>query len=114
MHLAKSSRLIVRLLGSSGKETRPGEILVDQKGKGVGKVLEVIGPVAAPYASVIPLTDRTNKVLGEKVYRGRPLRSETPTVNQLGGSLITLLPPSPPGTGIRVTSPVIVIFIIDG
>ncbi len=76
MHLAKSSRLIVRLLGSWGKETRPGEILVDQKGKGVGKVLEVIGPVAAPYASVIPLTDRTNKVLGIKVYRGRSLRSK--------------------------------------
>lgn len=76
MHLAKSSRLIVRLHGPLGKETRPGEILVDQKGRGVGKVLEVIGPVSAPYASVIPLTDRTNKVLGMKVYRGRQLRTK--------------------------------------
>lgn len=76
MHLAKSSRLIVRLQGPLGKETRPGEILVDQKGRGVGKVLEVIGPVSAPYASVIPLTDRTNKVLGMKVYRGRQLRTK--------------------------------------
>jgi rRNA processing protein Gar1 len=69
MHLAKSSRLIVRLVGSS-KEIRPGEILVDQNGRNVGKVLEIIGPVASPYASVIPLTDRPNKVVGIKVFRG--------------------------------------------
>ena len=76
MHLAKSNRLILRLIGSSGKETRSGEILVDQKGRGVGKVVEVIGPVDAPYASAIPLTDRTNKVVGIKVYRGRSLRTK--------------------------------------
>ncbi|HET7148897.1 MAG TPA: Gar1/Naf1 family protein [Candidatus Nitrosopolaris sp.] len=76
MHLAKSTRLIVRLLGSAGKETRPGEILVDQRGRGVGKVLEIIGPVASPYASVIPLIDRANKVLGMKLYRARSLRSQ--------------------------------------
>jgi len=75
MHLAKSSRLIVRLIGS-GKEIRSGEILVDQKGRGVGKVVEVIGPVAAPYASAIPLTDRTSKIVGIKVYRGRSSRSQ--------------------------------------
>ena len=63
-------------LDPRARKPRPGEILVDQKGKGVGKVLEVIGPVAAPYASLIPLTDRTNKVLGIKVYRGRSLRSK--------------------------------------
>jgi rRNA processing protein Gar1 len=69
MHLAKSSRLIVRLVGSS-TETRPGEILVDQNGRSVGKVLEIIGPVVSPYASVIPLTARPNKVVGIKVFRG--------------------------------------------
>jgi RNA-binding protein len=73
MHLAKSSRLIVRLLGSSSNETRPGEILVDQNGRGVGKVVEIIGPVASPYASLMPLTGRPNKVLGIKVFRGRSL-----------------------------------------
>ena len=76
MHLAKSNRLIVRLIGSSGKETRSGEILVDQKGRSIGKVVEVIGPVVAPYASAIPLRDRTNKVVGIKVYRGRSLRTK--------------------------------------
>ncbi len=75
MHLAKSSRLIVRLVGPQSKETRPGEILVDQKGRSVGKVLEIIGPVASPYASVIPLTARPNKVVGIKVFRGTSSRA---------------------------------------
>jgi RNA-binding protein len=72
MHLAKSSRLIVRLLGSSGREIRSGEVLVDQNGRSVGKVIEIIGPVASPYASVMPQTGRPNKVLGVKVFRGKP------------------------------------------
>ncbi|MFY9797833.1 MAG: hypothetical protein WAK17_13795 [Candidatus Nitrosopolaris sp.] len=76
MHLAKSSRLIIRLLGSSSKETHSGEILVDQNGKGVGKVVELIGPVTSPYASAIPLTGRPNKILGIKVYRDRSLRTK--------------------------------------
>jgi RNA-binding protein len=71
MHLAKSSRLIVRLLGSSSKEIHSGEVLVDQNGRGVGKVIEIIGPVASPYASLMPLTGRPNKVLGVKVFRGK-------------------------------------------
>jgi len=72
MHLARSSRLIVRLLGSSSMEIHSGEILVDQNGRRVGKVIEIIGPVTSPYASVMPLTDRTNKVLGVKLFRGKP------------------------------------------
>jgi RNA-binding protein len=69
LHLAKSSRIIVRLLGSSSKEIHSGEVLVDQNGRGVGKVIEIIGPVASPYASVMPLTGRPTKVLGAKVFR---------------------------------------------
>jgi RNA-binding protein len=72
MHLAKSGRLIVRLLGSSSNEIRSGEVLVDQNGGSVGKVMEIIGPVASPYASVMPLTGRPNKLLGVKVFRGKP------------------------------------------
>jgi len=72
MHLAKSSRLIVRLLGSSSKEIHSGEVLIDQNGRNVGKVIEIIGPVTSPYASIIPLIGRPNKVLGLKVFRGKP------------------------------------------
>jgi RNA-binding protein len=69
MHLAKSGRLIVKL-GTAGLETKSGELLVDENGKRIGKVLEVIGPTAAPYASVMPHTDRTNKITGIKVFSG--------------------------------------------
>lgn len=64
LHLARSGRLIVKLTS----EARPGEILVDGAGKRVGKIAELIGPVKAPYASVIPMTDRTARLVGAKVF----------------------------------------------
>lgn len=69
MHLAKSGRLIVKL-NAAGAGIRPGELLVDAAGKRVGKVSELIGPVSAPYASVIPMTDRTARLVGGKVFAG--------------------------------------------
>lgn len=66
LHIAKSGRVIVKL----SQKVNPGDILVDAKGKKVAKVVELIGPVKAPYASATPLTDRTKKYVGTKVYRG--------------------------------------------
>lgn len=69
MHLAKSGRLIVKL-NAAGKGIRPGEVLIDSAGRRVGKIAELIGPVSAPYASVIPMTDRTARLAGAKVFAG--------------------------------------------
>jgi len=69
MHLAKSGRLIVKL-NAAGAGIRAGELLVDGSGKRVGRVAELIGPVSAPYASVIPMTDRTSRLVGSKVFSG--------------------------------------------
>ncbi|MBV9175998.1 MAG: hypothetical protein JO327_11655 [Nitrososphaeraceae archaeon] len=69
LHLAKSGRLIIRLVTGS-RETKNGELLVDANGKPIGKVIEIIGPVNAPYASVSPMTDRINKIIGIKVFSG--------------------------------------------
>jgi len=69
MHLAKSGRLIVKL-NTAGAGLKTGELLVDGSGKRVGKVVELIGPVSAPYASVIPMTDRTSRLIGAKMYSG--------------------------------------------
>jgi RNA-binding protein len=69
MHLAKSGRLIIKLNAASGG-IRAGELLVDGSGKRVGRVAELIGPVSAPYASVIPMTDRTSRLVGSRVFSG--------------------------------------------
>ena len=77
MHLAKSGRLIIKL-NAAGASIRAGELLVDGSGKRVGKVVELIGPVSAPYASVIPMTDRTSRLVGTKIFSGgfiKPFRS---------------------------------------
>lgn len=69
MHLAKSGRLVVKL-HVTGAGLRAGDLLVDGSGKRVGKIAELIGPVSAPYASVIPMTDRAGRFAGNKVYAG--------------------------------------------
>lgn len=84
MHLAKSGRLIVKL-NSTGEAVKAGELLVDASGKRVGRVVELIGPVNAPYASVIPMTDRTNRLVGAKVFYGgaaRPSRDGRASAGQ--------------------------------
>ena len=78
MHLAKSGRLIIKL-NAAGSSVKSGELLVDGSGKRVGKVAELIGPVSAPYASVIPMTDRTARLVGTKIFSGgfaKPFRSQ--------------------------------------
>jgi len=70
MHLAKSGRLIVRLNAAGATSIKPGEVLIDSAGRRVGRIAELIGPVAAPYASVIPMTDRTARLAGSKVFAG--------------------------------------------
>jgi RNA-binding protein len=57
MHLAKSGRLIVRLT----REVRPGVFLFDGDKRKIGKVVELIGPVRAPYASVAVVSSRIGK-----------------------------------------------------
>ena len=56
-HQAKSGRLIVKL----SKEVRPGVFLFDGERRKLGKVVELIGPVKAPYASVAVVSSRFGK-----------------------------------------------------
>ena len=69
MHLAKSGRLVVRLT-AIGREPKSGELIIDTNGKPIGKVIEVIGPVTAPYVSVVPMIEKINKIIGIRVFRG--------------------------------------------
>jgi len=64
LHLASSGRVVIRL----SKPLRDGQIIVDSSGTKVAKVSEMIGPVDAPYASAVPLTNNIKKHVGHHVY----------------------------------------------
>ena len=57
IHRAKSGRLIVKL----SREARTGVFIFDGEGKRLGKIVELIGPVRAPYASVSLSTTRLGR-----------------------------------------------------
>lgn len=67
LHLTRSGQLILR----AGEVPDPGAILYDDEGRRVAKVVEVFGPVGAPYISATPLTDRVKKLIGRKIYASR-------------------------------------------
>ena len=64
MHLAGSGRVIIQL----SKELIEGQILCDDKGTRVAKVMELIGPIKRPFASATPLTNSINKFIGKRVF----------------------------------------------
>lgn len=62
--MANSGRVIVKLI----KVVDEGQVLCDEKLDKVAKVTELIGPVAQPYASAIPLTNNVKKYIGKKIF----------------------------------------------
>lgn len=64
MHLAGSGRVIVQL----SNKLDEGQILCDEKGTRVAKVMEFIGPVRRPFASATPLTNNIKKYIGKSVF----------------------------------------------
>ena len=63
LHKAKSGRLIVRL----SRKVPSGSTVLDDRGKKLGTVVELIGPVKSPYASVATTTSRTGRS-DDRVY----------------------------------------------
>ncbi|QQG48979.1 MAG: hypothetical protein HY247_01285 [archaeon] len=57
LHRARSGRLLIRL----SREVRPGSYVLDEKGRRLGRVVEIIGGVRAPYASLAPSSSRDPK-----------------------------------------------------
>jgi len=64
LHVAHSGALIVKLQ----RPVPVGAVLVDERGRPVGRVTSLLGPVASPYASVRVMTDRVKRVLGKYLY----------------------------------------------
>jgi len=78
IHVAKSGRLILKI--GNGIVLISGENLFDNAGKKVGRVTELIGPVDAPYASVLLDNVQTKRTRGSKLFRfsfqkGVPLKT---------------------------------------
>jgi RNA-binding protein len=67
IHVAKSGRLILKI--GNGIVLKSGENLFDNAGKKVGRVTELIGPVDAPYASVLLDNVQTKRTRGSKLFR---------------------------------------------
>ncbi|HET6641288.1 MAG TPA: Gar1/Naf1 family protein [Nitrososphaeraceae archaeon] len=67
IHIAKSGRLILKI--GTGIVMKSGENLFDNAGKKVGRVTELIGPVNAPYASVLLDNDQIKRSTGSKLFR---------------------------------------------
>lgn len=63
LHQAKSGRLIVRL----SREVTPGAFLYDDGKRKLGKVVELIGPVRGPYASLAVVSSRLGRP-GDPVF----------------------------------------------
>jgi RNA-binding protein len=74
MHLAGSGRVIVQL----SNKLDEGQILCDEKGTRVAKVMELIGPVSRPYASATPLTNNIKKFIGKSVFASEQSPASTP------------------------------------
>lgn len=74
LHLASSGRVIIRL----STTVRDGQLLVDNAGRKIAKVSEMIGPIDAPYASATPLTNDIEKYVGKKIFMGEETPAERP------------------------------------
>jgi rRNA processing protein Gar1 len=66
LHVAKSGRIIIKCTNFDQKKI--GKIVIDKYGKKLGKIVELLGPVSSPFASVISEIDSNNIVCGAKVY----------------------------------------------
>ncbi len=66
LHMSKSGRIIIK---SKIESIDIGTTLVDEKGRKVARVVELIGPVNSPYISAIPLTDRSKRYVGAMLYK---------------------------------------------
>ncbi len=74
LHLASSGRVIIRL----STTVRDGQLLVDDSGRKIAKVSEMIGPIDAPYASATPLTNNIQKYVGKKIFMGEETPAQRP------------------------------------
>lgn len=68
MHISKSSR---NLILESSRNAKIGETVTDSRGKRVGVVFDVFGPVDSPYASVRTRIKNPEQLIGTELFSGQ-------------------------------------------
>ena len=68
MHISRSSR---NLILESSRNAKIGETVTDAKGKRVGVVFDVFGPVDSPYASVTTRIKNPERLIGAELFSGQ-------------------------------------------
>ena len=81
LHLARSGRLIVKLNPSCGF-SKIGQLLFDNEGTKIGRIIELIGSVRAPFASVLSDIKTSNRISGLKVFESDPTTSNRDTARK--------------------------------
>jgi len=71
MHISKSSG---NLILESSRNAKIGETVTNSKGKRVGVVFDVFGPVDSPYASVRTRLKNPEHLIGAELFSGQMKR----------------------------------------
>ena len=59
------------LILKSEKNVRMGEAIFDEKGRKIGVVFDIFGPVASPFIAVKPTVASPERYVGEPLFSGR-------------------------------------------
>jgi len=68
LHIARSGRVIVKTGRATLKKKMNGLPVFDVNGRQIGKIQEIFGPVACPYASVQPAQENLTDLVGTQVF----------------------------------------------
>ena len=68
MHISRSSG---NLILESSRNAKIGETVTDSKGKRVGVVFDVFGPVDNPYSAVRTRIKNPERLIGAELFSGR-------------------------------------------
>jgi rRNA processing protein Gar1 len=68
MHISKSSgNLIIK----SSRNAKIGETVTNSKGKRIGVIFDLFGPINDPYVSVKTKEKKSEKLIGKELFSGK-------------------------------------------
>lgn len=68
LHIARSGRVIVKNGTATWEKKMNGLPVFDNNGRQIGRIQEIFGPVACPYASIQPIREKLADLVGIQVF----------------------------------------------